>query len=97
MCGLLLDHQADIESRDRRGRTPLWWAAYTGMDENCRLLLARGASAHSTDDDGCSVASAGAKGYGDQESKECIARLMLGCGARHIPGFVAEKAGSGEE
>ena len=39
----LLDHGADLESRDVDGDTPLHWAAVAGKNDVCRLLLDRGA------------------------------------------------------
>ena len=40
---LLLEKGADLESKDRYGRTPLWWAAATGHEAVVKLLLEKGA------------------------------------------------------
>ncbi|MCW5979092.1 MAG: ankyrin repeat domain-containing protein [Bryobacteraceae bacterium] len=49
---LLLDHNAQVDARDKRGRTALYRAAIGGRDEAIRLLLARKANPNHRADDG---------------------------------------------
>ena len=47
--GLILDSgRADIDARDHKGRTALWWALERGRDEMAASLLAAGADSTST-------------------------------------------------
>ena len=39
MCKILLKSQADKNSKDKYGYTPLHTAAYNGHLESCRILL----------------------------------------------------------
>jgi ankyrin repeat protein len=48
----LLDHQANIESRDNHRHTPLHCAAWAGHEGSVRILLARGADPNAQDDKG---------------------------------------------
>jgi hypothetical protein len=49
---VLLDSGANIEAKDKRGRTPLILAAQHGQVETVRLLLAKGADVNARDRDG---------------------------------------------
>ena len=46
---LLLEKGADVESKDRYGRTPLSWAAGNGHEAVVKLLLEKGADVESKD------------------------------------------------
>jgi RNA polymerase sigma factor (sigma-70 family) len=52
MQRLLLEWNADIERRDRHGRTPLHWAATAGHAGMVRLLIERNAEVEATDNRG---------------------------------------------
>ncbi|MFZ1980358.1 MAG: ankyrin repeat domain-containing protein, partial [Smithella sp.] len=53
MVKLLLDRMADVNHRDKNGRTPLFDAACSKCPpENARLLLAKGADINATDNKG---------------------------------------------
>ena len=41
---LLLEHGASVNAKNKKGRTPVYEAAYRGYDECVKLLLSRGAS-----------------------------------------------------
>jgi ankyrin repeat protein len=47
---LLLDKNADVESKDTNGRTPLSWAAEEGHEAVVKLLLDKNADIESKDD-----------------------------------------------
>ena len=52
VVGVLLDHGAVVDVRDRDQRTPLWWAAGVGHVDAAALLLAKGADANAKDNEG---------------------------------------------
>lgn len=52
LIGFLLDHQANIESRDNHRTTPLHCAAWRGHEGSVRILLTRGADPNAQDDKG---------------------------------------------
>ena len=56
MVDVALEAGADIEARDRFGRTPLLAAASTPNAETFERLMERGADLHARDDDGSTVA-----------------------------------------
>ena len=55
---LLLDAQASINAKDKRGSTPLHLAAFNGALALTQLLIARGADINAVDADGYSVLGA---------------------------------------
>lgn len=66
----LLDRGADIEAKDRNGRTPLMLAAQRGRVETVRLLMARGAKTETRDREGNTafmLAQFSPAGRGDHE------------------------------
>lgn len=63
---LALRWDADIDTRDNDGRSPLHWAAYKGFGDPIRLLLCLGARALLTDKEGCTGLHWGAiKGHSE--------------------------------
>mmetsp|Transcript_31944 Transcript_31944/g.69755 ORF Transcript_31944/g.69755 Transcript_31944/m.69755 type:complete len:635 (-) Transcript_31944:26-1930(-) len=63
---LALRWDADIDSRDNDGRSPLHWAAYKGFGDPIRLLLCLGARPLLTDKEGCTALHWGAiKGHSE--------------------------------
>jgi len=63
----LLSQNAQIDSRTRRGSTPLMWAAMGGHTSSARLLIAHGANIDATDHEGKSVMD-----YAPQQRKESV-------------------------
>lgn len=65
IVNLLLGRGVNIEAADQqRGMTALMWASYLGYDQIVALLLDRGASAHTVNNNGYSSAQlANLKGY----------------------------------
>jgi len=49
---LLIDHGADVDVRDDKGKTPLHCASVTANLENMRALLENGADVNAVDDEG---------------------------------------------
>ena len=45
--------EADVDSADEDGRTPLHWAAYKGFADTIRLLLVMDARMEQSDKEGC--------------------------------------------
>jgi palmitoyltransferase len=63
---LALKWDADIDSRDNDGRSPLHWAAYKGFGDPIRLLLCLGARVLLTDKEGCTALHwGGIKGHSE--------------------------------
>ncbi|MEZ0223565.1 MAG: ankyrin repeat domain-containing protein [Alphaproteobacteria bacterium] len=54
-CKELLDDGADLETRDKKGMTPLMWAGANFRVKILQLLIDRGANAHAQDEDGLSA------------------------------------------
>ena len=52
MIQLLIEHGADVDVRDDKGKTPLHCAAVTANLENMRALLENGADVNAVDDEG---------------------------------------------
>ena len=52
VVGLLLEHGAPVDARDKGGRAPLHWAAWGGQVEVAGLLLDKGADVNTRDSDG---------------------------------------------
>ncbi|XP_053687555.1 uncharacterized protein LOC128737033 [Sabethes cyaneus] len=50
ICGLLIDHQAKVNARNRFGQVPLHVAAWNGHHKVVELLIARGANVEAVDD-----------------------------------------------
>ena len=50
---LALRWEADVDSVDEDGRTPLHWAAYKGFADTIRLLLVMDARIEQPDKEGC--------------------------------------------
>ncbi|KAH0557050.1 hypothetical protein GP486_005162, partial [Trichoglossum hirsutum] len=73
---ILLDKGAEVEARDRKGRTALYWAAGSGHKDVVLLLLDNQADISAKDDDG-QTALHWAADWGH----EVVARLMLEKGA----------------
>ncbi|MEW5740673.1 MAG: ankyrin repeat domain-containing protein [Myxococcota bacterium] len=55
---LLLDKKANVNAKDKRGKTPLHISAHNGAKQLSELLLARGADMNAVDNDGYSVLGA---------------------------------------
>ncbi|KAM7197581.1 hypothetical protein V8F33_005547 [Rhypophila sp. PSN 637] len=68
----LISKGADIQARDREGRSPVWWVSCCGYGEIVRLLIEHGAKCHLKDSDGLHPLSIAAK-YGF----EGAARLLI--------------------
>ncbi|XP_053687556.1 uncharacterized protein LOC128737035 [Sabethes cyaneus] len=49
ICGLLIDHQAEVNARNRFGQVPLHVAAWYGHHKVVELLIARGANVEAVD------------------------------------------------
>ena len=49
---LLNSGKADVEAKDRYGRTPLWFAASGGHEATVKLLIEKGADVEAKDEDG---------------------------------------------
>ena len=58
---LLLEHGADINVRNHRGRTPLYLASSSGMQDVVRLLLEQGADVDAKSNDGITPVQEAAK------------------------------------
>lgn len=52
ICELLLSQGADIEAKDKTGRTPLFYASSNNKTEVCELLLSEGADVNAKDNSG---------------------------------------------
>ena len=55
MVAALIKAGADVDKRDREGRTPLIWAAWEGRDSIARQLLKARADVHAKDNEGNSA------------------------------------------
>jgi hypothetical protein len=72
---LLLDKQADVDSKDGDGRTPLWWAAENGHEAVVKLLLDKQADVDSKDGDGRTPLS-----WAAENGHEAVVKLLLRTG-----------------
>jgi hypothetical protein len=48
-CALLIEKEADVDSKDSARCTPLHWAAFNGHMHICQLLIHKGADPYATD------------------------------------------------
>ncbi|KAK4213862.1 ankyrin repeat-containing domain protein [Rhypophila decipiens] len=70
----LISKGADIQARDREGRSPVWWASCCGYGEIVRLLIEHGAKCHLKDSDGLDPLSIAVR----YNHEEVICALLTG-------------------
>jgi ankyrin repeat protein len=71
----LLSYGADIEGRDRKGRTALFFAVHDGKIESVRTLLESGARIDVTSDDGVKIRDIVAQ-HNDPSKRKILAELV---------------------
>ncbi|KAG7415553.1 Protein TANC2 [Fusarium oxysporum f. sp. rapae] len=73
---LLMTGKANIDTKDREGRTPLWWATKKGHEAIVRLLLDRGARTETANIGGQTPLL-----WAAERGHEAVVRLLLDRGA----------------
>ncbi|KAF3074334.1 Ankyrin repeat domain-containing protein 50 [Trichoderma lentiforme] len=69
---LVSSDKANIESEDKNGWTPLWWAAKNGHEDVIKLLLAAGANINIKDKHGQTLL-----GWATRDENKAIAKVLL--------------------
>ena len=77
---LLIDHGADIDTRDQDGKTPLHGTVYSSSDDIARTLIEHGADIHVKDNEGSTPLALAAE-WASRRKLVGIARLLIKHGA----------------